>query len=390
LMAVGSSTGLDARSTDLFYLAGTHLPRGGVYLKARNREAILVVNNLDVGNARKGRVRHIRTYDSYGLLQLIKHHGREKAAVMLYDRVLRKERIRGKVGIFGQGDFSRMVALVDRLRRMGHSIQGQQAPTLLDEVRGTKDKAEVEKIRQTGEKAQEVVRQVLKMVAECTVRRGRLMFDGGELTVGRLKEEIRLACARRNLVELGETIFAVGPASADPHATGDSDDPVKPNRPIVFDFFPQHAGAYCFDITRTFVIGRASAEIKKMHQLVLDAQLLALDQLKAGDRADKTMNAVCDLFERKGYRTLRDAMRGIRSAQFSGFIHSLGHGVGLTIGEAPYLALAAQDTLKTGHVVTVEPGLYKPGLGGVRIEDVVVLQEGGVENLTSLPKDLEM
>jgi len=389
-MAVGSSTGLDARSTDLFYLTATQLPRGGLYLKARNREAILVVNNLDVGNAKKGRVRHIRTYDSYRMLHLIKRHGREKAAVMLYDRILRKERIRGKVGIFGQGDFSRMVALVDRLRRMGHRVQGQQVPTLLDEIRATKDKAEVEKIRQTGEKAQEVMRQVLKMVAECVVRGGRLLFEGRELTVGRIKEEIRLACARRNLVEIGETIFAVGPASADPHATGDAGDPVKPNKPIVFDFFPQHAGAYCFDITRTFVIGRASAEIKRMHQLVLDAQLLALDQLKAGDRADEAMNAVCDLFERSGYRTLRDAMRGIRSAEFSGFIHSLGHGVGLTIGETPYLALAAQDTLKTGHVVTVEPGLYKPGLGGVRIEDVVVLKEGGLEDLTWLPKDLEM
>jgi len=127
-----------------------------------------------------------------------------------------------------------------------------------------------------------------------------------------------------------------------------------------------------------------------MHQIVLEAQLLALDSLKAGDKADETMNAVCDLFEQRGYRTIRDVIRGVRSAQFSGFIHSLGHGVGLTIGEAPSLGLASTDILKTGNVVTVEPGLYKPGVGGVRIEDVVLIKEGGIDNLTSLPKDLEM
>lgn len=390
MMAIGSGTGLDARSTDLFYLAGTHLVRGGVYVKRRNRKPILVVSNIDVGGARKGRVRDIRTYDDYGLLQLIAQHGREKAAILLYDRILKKERIRGKLAIFGQADLSRAVALVDRLRSLGHSVQGQQPPTLLDEIRATKDKDEVERIRQTGQKAQQIVRQTRKMLSGCSVRRGRIMFDGKELTVGTVKEEITSACARHKLVEIGETIFAVGPVSADPHAAGEIADLVKPNQPIVFDFFPQHAGAYCFDVTRTFVIGKPSPEVKKMHQSVLDAQLLALDSLKAGDRSDETMNAVCDLFEKNGYRTQRDLMRGVQSAQFSGFIHALGHGVGLTIGEAPYLRLASRDPLKRGHVVTVEPGLYKPGLGGVRIEDVVVIRGDGVENLTSLPKDLQM
>jgi len=390
LMAIGSSTGLDARSTDLFYLAGAHLPRGGVYVMARDREAILVVSNLDVGNAKKGRVRDIRTYDDYGFLQLIKRHGREKAAVMLYDKILKRERIRGRVAILGQGDLSRAIGLVDRLRSLGHSVQGQQPPTLLDEIRATKDERELEAIRQTGEKAQRVVKHVWKLLSDCVVRHGRLIFEGRELTVGRVKEEIRLACARQNLVEIGETMFAVGPVSADPHAAGEPDTPVKPNKPIVFDFFPQYAGGYCFDVTRTFVIGGPPAEVRKMHQSVLDAQLLALDRLKAGEGAEEAMNAICDLFEGNGYRTIRDLMRGIRSAQFSGFVHSLGHGVGLTVGEAPYLGLASREILKTGHVVTVEPGLYKPGLGGVRIEDVVVIKEGGVENLTWLPKDLEI
>jgi Xaa-Pro aminopeptidase len=102
------------------------------------------------------------------------------------------------------------------------------------------------------------------------------------------------------------------------------------------------------------------------------------------------MNSACDLFERDGFKTIRAVLKGDRDAAKVGFIHSLGHGVGLTIGERPYLSLFSDERLRKNQIVTVEPGLYEPGVGGVRIEDTVVVKKWSVDNLTPLEKDLEI
>jgi Xaa-Pro aminopeptidase len=102
------------------------------------------------------------------------------------------------------------------------------------------------------------------------------------------------------------------------------------------------------------------------------------------------MNSACDFFERRGFKTIRAVLKGDRDAVKVGFIHSLGHGVGLTIGERPYLSLFSDEGLRKNQVVTVEPGLYEPGVGGVRIEDTVVIKKRGVDNLTPLEKELEI
>jgi len=102
------------------------------------------------------------------------------------------------------------------------------------------------------------------------------------------------------------------------------------------------------------------------------------------------MSSACDLFERHGFKTIRALLKDDRDATKVGFIHSLGHGVGLTIGERPYLSLFSDDILRTNQVVTVEPGLYEPGVGGVRIEDTVVVKKHRIENLTPLEKELEI
>jgi Xaa-Pro aminopeptidase len=102
------------------------------------------------------------------------------------------------------------------------------------------------------------------------------------------------------------------------------------------------------------------------------------------------MELSCDIIERAGYRTIREIFQGKTKSLSTGFIHSLGHGVGLTIGESPYLSLSSKDSLKSGEVVTVEPGVYLPGYGGVRIEDTVAVRSRGVEILTKVEKELEL
>ena len=126
-----------------------------------------------------------------------------------------------------------------------------------------------------------------------------------------------------------------------------------------------------------------------MYESVLEAQTLALDQVKEKVPCNEVMLNVCTLFERRGYPTVKQLVSGGKAARSRGFIHSLGHGVGLTIGERPYLSLFAKDQLRKGAVVTVEPGLYDPRHGGVRLEDIMVVGSPS-ENLTSLPRELEI
>src|SRR6059036_2914374 len=126
-----------------------------------------------------------------------------------------------------------------------------------------------------------------------------------------------------------------------------------------------------------------------MYDAVLEVQTSALDMVKEEIPCKEMMASACKIFERKGYPTARQLVKGNKEARTRGFIHGLGHGVGLTIGERPYLSLYGKDILRKGAVVTVEPGLYDPRFGGVRLEDILVVGSPS-ENLTSLPRDLEI
>ncbi|MBO0888720.1 M24 family metallopeptidase, partial [Candidatus Bathyarchaeota archaeon] len=122
---------------------------------------------------------------------------------------------------------------------------------------------------------------------------------------------------------------------------------------------------------------------------VLDAQTLALDTIREQVPGRDIMINVCKLFEKRGYLTVRSLLKGNKEARSRGFIHGLGHGVGLTIGERPYLSLSGKEPLRKNSVVTVEPGLYDPKIGGVRIEDILVVGSPS-ENLTPIAKDIEL
>jgi Xaa-Pro aminopeptidase len=375
---------------ELYYVVGSHLPRGGIYIKKLREEPILVTSNIDIGSAKKGRVRNIQTYTEYGYEKLLQKFERNKALILFYDNIFRAQKIEGRIAIFGKMEICSAVNLVDNLRRMGHRITGEKHPTLLEALRETKDALEIQKIREVGRKTESVVERTLNFLRECKIENGKLLHEGDKLTVGKVKSYVRRFLAEENLTATQDMIFAVGRKSADPHYMGEESDLVLANQPIIFDVFPQEVGGYYFDTTRTFVIGNPSEKIREMHRLVLETQLLALDMLKEGAQAKEIMNSVYDNVERHGYKTYRDAVKGDVAAQTTGFIHSLGHGVGLTIGEKPFLSLYSEEKLKTGHVITVEPGLYEPGVGGVRVEDVVVVKGDTVENLSHLDKSLEL
>lgn len=377
---------------DLTYVVGGVLPRGGTYFKKLGRPPLLVVSNLDYGSAKRaGKVKRIQTLTQWRYEKLLRQlENRGGAFPHLILQILRAEGVRGKVVLFGRNDLASGLRLAEKLKRLGVKVAGQQSPTILESARDRKDRKELEEIKRVGTKTAKVVDEMLQALRNAKEKRGHLQIGRKLATVGLVKFMVASKLAREKLIAPEGTIFAFGSSGADPHNAGVDSAEIRKGRLIVFDIFPQANSGYWFDMTRTFVVGRAEARARKMFEAVKDAQMAALDFLSAGVTGEAAMETSCDVIERAGYRTVREIFQGKAKSLSTGFIHSLRHGVGLTIGESPYLSLAVKDRLESGEVVTVEPGVYLPGYGGVRIEDTVAVRSKGVEVLAKVEKELEL
>jgi Xaa-Pro aminopeptidase len=207
---------------------------------------------------------------------------------------------------------------------------------------------------------------------------GVLHYNGIPLTAERLRTEIDSILMREGM-EPGTPIVAAGPGAADPHFTGSG--PIREGEAIVMDVFPRSKESrYFADMTRTVVKGKPSDELRSMYDAVLRAQERALSMIRPGVNGREIHEAVEAIFAEEGFAGEGPGPR---------YIHGTGHGVGLDIHEGP--GLSTQDVnLAEGDVVTVEPGLYDPAVGGVRIEDLVVVTADGNRNLTRFPKSFEV
>ncbi len=242
--------------------------------------------------------------------------------------------------------------------------------------RDLKTPAELAAIREGNRCAALGFAAVERILRSSTIKGGTVRFEGKPLTSERLRYAIETACLAAGAIAL-ETIVAAGDQACDPHCRGTG--PIRAGELVVVDIFPRVAATgYHGDMTRTYIKGRASDEQRRLVATVRAAQQLGLRTIRAGLNGRKVHEGIVAFFESKGYRTTRDAT-GAR-----GFFHGTGHGLGLEVHEAPRVS-AVDATLRKGHVVTVEPGLYYPGLGGCRIEDVVHVTATGCELLSNHP-----
>lgn len=178
------------------------------------------------------------------------------------------------------------------------------------------------------------------------------------------------------------TIVACGKEGADPHNIGEGY--IYAHQPIIIDIFPRLlSSGYWGDMTRTYVKGRASSDVKRIYQTVREGQQIGLSMVADGVDGMAIHHAIQQFFDAQGFPTK------IIDGKQSGFFHGTGHGVGLEIHESPRISTTPY-TLQCGEVVTVEPGLYYPGLGGVRLEDMVAVRQQGCDNLTNHPCTLEI
>ena len=165
--------------------------------------------------------------------------------------------------------------------------------------------------------------------------------------------------------------------------------PINPGESIIIDIFPQHeASKYHADMTRTFCYGEAPEQLVHMHRTIHDALVRSIEAIRPGVSGTSVWEACCDVIETGGYRTTRQLADGERLDE--DFFHGLGHGVGVEVHEPPYMGLGGSPELAVGDVITVEPGVYRKGFGGVRLEDMVVVTGDGCENLTQFDYELEI
>ncbi len=208
-------------------------------------------------------------------------------------------------------------------------------------------------------------------------KRRYLRLEGKRLTCERLRTLVDTACLQRGAIAFA-TICAGGDQACDPHCAGSG--PLRADELIIVDVFPQVSKTgYFGDMTRTFLKGRASDAQKRLVAAVAEAQRRVLATLKAGVNGKRAHLAAMDYFVSQGYET------GQTNGVYSGFFHGTGHGLGLDVHEPPRVSSRAPERLRKGTVVTVEPGLYYPGLGGCRIEDVVQIEREGYRKLSRAP-----
>jgi len=272
------------------------------------------------------------------------------------------------------------VGIVRRLEKSGIRVavaEGQPYPR-----REVKSTVEVRHIRIAQRAAVAAMRTAIRLIRRARIAPDRrLVLDGRHLTAERVRHAIDLVLFRHDCLAR-ETIVAGGRLSADPHERGAG--PLRAGEPIVLDIFPQHRRTgYWGDLSRTVCRGPAPERLKTMYAAVRAAQAQAIRQIRAGASATVIHQSVEQSFRARGFAT------ELRGGRICGFIHSTGHGVGLDIHEAPALRAGGQR-LKRGHVVTFEPGLYYPDIGGVRIEDVVQVTARGCRCLAPLEKKLEV
>lgn len=288
----------------------------------------------------------------------------------LFTNVLRAFGAGETIAFFGNVPVQLYLGMVESLERRGWRVYRSNGEDLIQLARKRKEPWEVDAIRSVGERTEQVVDGVRDLLRQA--ERGR------DFTLGDLKRFVSQEISRLGMIEDHETILSQGRDAGVPHSRGNGAAPLRKSVPLVLDIFPaDRSSGYFFDLTRTFCIGEIPEELARIHAQVFEAFTRARDAVRPNTPAASYQALVCDYFESLGYATLRSNPK-----TFEGYVHGLGHGVGLDIHEKPSFSLTQHDLIEEGDIITIEPGLYFPEREiGVRIEDTFLVTGDGVETL---------
>ena len=358
-------------SADLRYASGYSAVDPAIFVQHGKRKW-LVVPVLERGRACREVHSDVKVLTSFDL-ELNKQDRRRLSKWI--EAVVRKERQR-RVMVSAWCP----AGIVERLRKDGLKVDVSREP--LFPGRAIKNAAEIAAIQEAQGAAVHAYKSAVRFLKRTKIaKNGMLKIRGRAVTSKDVRLVIDRALLERDCIGSG-TIVACGSQGADPHERGSG--PLKANQPIVLDIFPQHRKTgYWGDLSRTVVRGRAGGKVQKMFRAVRAAHAAALRDVRDGVPGNKVYDTACKVLAHDGFET---RMAGGRP---EGFIHSLGHGVGLDIHEGPAVG-PTNDLLRSGNVITIEPGLYYRKTGGMRIEDTVVVTKTGYRLLQKAPVQLEI
>ncbi|MWG33965.1 M24 family metallopeptidase [Halomarina oriensis] len=369
----------DSEDSTQRYLSGFDAP--DPFLTLYDGEVHLLVSSLEYGRARKAdRPATVARHADYDYRAKLEEYGHDEAGDRITAEFLAEH---GVESVVTPEEFP--LGVGDGLRAQGVDLEAEREG-VVDDIRAVKTSEEVEHVAEAQTANERAMARAEELIAEARVETGTdagsgvLVHEGEVLTSERVTREIEMELLRHGCA-LDETIVACGADAADPHDRGSG--PLRADESIIVDIFPRDKETkYFADMTRTFVKGTPNDTVAEWYDLTQEAKEAAFDALEPGATGKDVHDAVCDVYEDAGWPTLRSD-----EATETGFIHSTGHGVGLDIHEGPSLSPRGGE-LEPGHVVTVEPGLYDPEFGGVRIEDIAVVTEDGYENFTDYPEEL--
>jgi Xaa-Pro aminopeptidase len=367
----------------MYYLTGGGRISNAVLIKKIYEPPVLFCNSMEREEAEKSGFKVIA----------LKNEGMKELAKRPKELLADCGFTSGTLGVYGQTEISMALHIFDRLGEELPDIKligEEQDQTIFLYAMETKDENELERIRRMGKTTTEVVGLVAEYLTSREVGADEVLLkaDGIPLTIGDVKNKIALWLAERGAVDTEGLIFAIGRDAGIPHSVGNPDDFVRLGQTIIFDIFPSEAGGgYYYDFTRTWCLGYAPPEAQKLFDEVKDIYEKVIENIDLNVVFKQYQKVVCDEFHKNGHKTpMHDD-----GVLMDGYVHSLGHGVGLNVHERPHSSHTSLDDnlLKPGVVITLEPGLYYPEKGmGARIEDTYWIRPDGIiERLAEYPYD---
>lgn len=362
-----------------YLTGGVHL-ENAIVLKRRGGPLTLIHGAMERDSAARTGLHLVNRDTQYNQYQLVKKHDGDRlaAAVDYLTQVMSDHDMDGRIGMYGRVDAGSAFTLLRALETANPDVAlvGEFGDSLFSKARETKDDVEIAELVEAGRLTSLVVGEVQEFIQGHGVRGTTVVkTDGEPLTIGDVKGFMRGRFMVHGLREDHDTIFSQGRDAGVPHNSGDPAQPLQLGQSIIFDIFPTVASGYFADMTRTWSLGYATDEVQLAYDQTMEIFHKVMDALKLGTPCRDYQVMTCEFYEAHGHQTPL-SYPGTQE----GYVHSLGHGIGLDIHEEPRLSHGSGgDTpLQPGHVFSVEPGLYYPERGyGVRVEDSVAFNEAG-------------
>lgn len=378
----------------MYYFVGSGHVGGALLIKKMGKEPVLFYNDMERDEAAKSGLKTV-SFSEFPITDFLEQangDGQLAGALQLKKILSEYGLSGGRVAVYGKVELSYLFSILMKISNLMPELEfvsESRIDSTLLRAMETKDDVEVARIRQMGAVTTTVVKMVQDYLTSCEVREDEVLLkeDGNPLTIGDVKSKISLWLAERGAVDVEGTIFAIERDAGVPHSVGNPQDLMTLGKTIIFDIFPaEQGGGYFYDFTRTWSLGYATPEAQALYDQVHEIYDKVVENLDLNASFIDYQRMTCEYFESKGHKTQLNT-----KAPLDGYVHSLGHGVGLNIHERPWSSLIVNgdNILKPGVIVTIEPGLYYPEKRmGVRIEDTYwVRQDGKTELLAEYPYD---